>query len=135
MGLPVKISDELVAAAQHEAGAAGRSTTKQIEHWAEIGRVVETLLRVPQVLALKRAGADSKSVLAAPEARAAISAVIDTLAEHDREDILAYVHDTGRPVYAAAPGRAGFVVQVQADGKRILGRMVNRKFVPSVRAR
>jgi hypothetical protein len=45
MGMPVKLSDELVAAARKEAATADRSITGQIEHWAKIGRSVETVLR------------------------------------------------------------------------------------------
>lgn len=40
MGMPVKLSDELVASARTEAASTDRSITGQIEHWAKIGRSV-----------------------------------------------------------------------------------------------
>ena len=37
----VNLSDDLVASARQYAAAFSRSTPKQIEHWAKIGKVVE----------------------------------------------------------------------------------------------
>lgn len=37
----VNLSDDLVAEAKRYAGAFSRSTPKQIEHWAKIGKLVE----------------------------------------------------------------------------------------------
>jgi len=59
MGMPVKLSDELVASAREEAASTDRSITGQIEHWAKIGRSVETVLRHQDVQALKRSPADA----------------------------------------------------------------------------
>ncbi len=129
MGIPIKISDELVRLAQEESGAAGRSMTKQIEHWAQVGRVVETLLRVPEVLALKRAAENPATALATPQVKAALETVIRGLIEsRDRTDIITYLRDSERPIYAASdtPGK---VVQVDPGGRRARGRIVNRKFV------
>lgn len=55
MGMPVKLSDELVDAARREAASTDRSITGQIEHWVKIGRSVEQLLRYQDIQALKRA--------------------------------------------------------------------------------
>ena len=41
MSQSVKISEELLTSAKIEAKVACRSTTKQIEHWARLGRVAE----------------------------------------------------------------------------------------------
>lgn len=41
MGTAVKLSDGLVAAAREESRTMSRSMTRQIEHWARIGRMVE----------------------------------------------------------------------------------------------
>jgi len=38
MGMPVKLSDDLVLSARLEAEATDRSITAQIEHWAKIRR-------------------------------------------------------------------------------------------------
>jgi len=42
MGQAVKLSKELVEAAEHEARLLSRSKAGQIEHWARIGRALES---------------------------------------------------------------------------------------------
>ena len=44
MSTSIRLSDELVAAARRQAGLFHRSPPQQIEHWAAIGRVMETAL-------------------------------------------------------------------------------------------
>ena len=61
MGMPVKLSDDLVASARKEAASTDRSITGQIEHWAKIGRSVETVLRHQDVQALKGVAAGRSS--------------------------------------------------------------------------
>ena len=82
MGMPVKLSDELVASARKEASSTDRSITGQIEHWAKIGRSVETVLRHQDVQALKRSPADA--TLTVP-ARRAVQAVSFRIAEQHFE--------------------------------------------------
>ncbi len=41
MGVPIKISDELVEAAKEAAAKRFRSVPKQIEYWAHLGRQLE----------------------------------------------------------------------------------------------
>jgi ParD-like antitoxin of type II bacterial toxin-antitoxin system len=129
MGVPVKIADELVKVAQDESKAAGRSMTKQIEHWAQVGRAVEALLRMPEVLALKRAADDPAKALAVPRTKAALETIIRELIDSsDRSDIAAYLRESQQPIYAASD-RPGQIVQVRPSGRRVRGRIVNRKFV------
>ena len=128
--MPIKITDELVKIAQDESKVAGRSMTKQIEHWAQIGRVVETLLRAPEVSALKRtAGETPAAALATAEVKTALETIIRTLiASAGRTDILAYLREPQQSLYSASNQR-GKVVEVHPSGRRVRGRIVNRKFV------
>lgn len=128
MGMPVKLSDALVASARKEAAITDRSITGQIEHWARIGRSVETVLRHQDVQALKRSPADS--TLAVP-ARRAIQAVLGRLATEKDRGTLAARLKAGRVVYQADPGSSGLTERVDPDGTRTLGRLVNRRFVPA----
>ena len=130
MGMPIKISDEFVKIAQDESKVAGRSMTKQIEHWAQIGRVVETLLRAPEVSALKRtAGETPAAALATPEVKTALETIIRTLiASASRTDIVAYLREPQQSLYSAS-NQPGKVVEVRPGGRRVRGRIVNRKFV------
>jgi hypothetical protein len=120
MSQPVKVSDALVLDARLMGEATQRSIAGQIEFWARLGRAIETLLRGDQVLALCKA-AKAKPLSAclksidSPEGR-------ERLAEHLKS--LPYPH------YEAAPGAKGLLVRIEANGKRTMGRFINRKFQP-----
>jgi hypothetical protein len=121
MSQPVKVSDALVLDARLMGEATQRSIAGQIEFWARLGRSIETLLRGDQMLALCRAG-KAKPLSAclksmdSPEGR-------KRLAEHLKS--LPYPH------FEPAPGSAGLLMRIEANGKRTTGRFVNRKFQPA----
>lgn len=58
MSKSIRISDELAASAEEAAAAAHRSPPQQIEHWAQIGRVMEPALSYRAESAIKRVGRD-----------------------------------------------------------------------------
>ena len=62
MSMAVKLSDDLITEARAEAEASDRSLTSQIEHWARLGREIESVLQHDDVLNLKRAGQQKVSV-------------------------------------------------------------------------
>jgi hypothetical protein len=49
MSQSIRLSDELIEAAKAKAALHHRSPPQQIEHWAAIGRVMETALSYPAV--------------------------------------------------------------------------------------
>ena len=75
--MPVKISDELVSLARREAKAADRSLTAQIEHWATLGRAVETALRHDEVRSLKGAAGDLSRAFPDADVRQAVYAALE----------------------------------------------------------
>jgi ParD-like antitoxin of type II bacterial toxin-antitoxin system len=116
----LKVSDALVLNALLMGEATQRSIAGQIEFWARLGRSIETLLRGDQLLALCKAGkarplSACLSSVGSPEGRR-------RLAEHLKS--LPYPH------FGPAPGSAGLLVRIEANGKRTTGRFVNRKFQP-----
>ncbi len=130
MGVPVKVSDDLVRAAREVAELANRSMTKQIEHWAQLGRAVEHLAPMSDLMALKASQADPPDAEKAAEAHSALQRLAMTLADqNDRTAALKVIHNTGKPVYGAAPGREDRVQQVWPDGRRIVGRIVDKEFI------
>ena len=129
MGMPVKLSDELVASARKEAANTDRSITGQIEHWAKIGRSVETVLRHQDVQALKRSPADA-TTLTVP-ARRAVQAVLERLVTEKKRGTLASRLKAGRVVYQSDPAGSGLTERVSPDGTRTLGRLANRRFIPA----
>ena len=103
MGMPVKLSDELVASARKEAASTDRSITGQIEHWAKIGRSDETVLRHQDVQALKRSPAEA--TLTVP-ARRAVQAVLERLVT-DEEGV------RSRPARRPAESSTKAILRVQ----------------------
>jgi hypothetical protein len=123
MSMPVKLSDDLVKDAREEAKSADRSITSQIEHWARLGRNVEHVLRHEEVLALKRG-----AVLV--RLSATLRAIVGELrhvASCGVPGELAQTLRNGRVVYQDAGG--GRVERIGRDGRRAVGRFVNRQFV------
>lgn len=130
MGMPVKLSDELVLAARMEAEATDRTITSQIEHWAKLGRAAEAQLSYGEVVQLKL-GAAAAGAAGNPPARATALSRLESVAhgETGRDSVLAALRAQGRPVYEAAPDQPGFVVRVDPDGTRTVGRFEGRQFV------
>ena len=130
MPAPVKISDRLLSLAREEAEGAHRSTTAQIEHWATLGRAVEVMLAYRDVLALKRSGLTLPipAHVSSADVRETIAAIA---ADTDRARVKERIHAGGGPVYTTDPKHPGMIVEVQADGRRIPGRMDGPTFVPA----
>ena len=118
MSQPVKLSDALVLDARLAGEIVERSIAGQVEFWARIGRAVEPLLNGEQVLALCRNGAVrplSECVKSADsaEGRARVSNVLKA---------------QPFPHYEAHPKKRGLLIRIDANGKRTVGRFVNRQF-------
>ncbi len=128
MGMPVKLSDELVESAREESASTDRSITGQIEHWAKIGRSVETVLCHQDVQALKVS--PEGATLSGPTRRAVQAALQHVVTEEGR-GALARRLKRGRVVYQGDPTGSGLTERIDPDGTRTLGRLVNRRFVPA----
>jgi len=118
MSQPVKLSDSLVLDARLAGGATERSIAGQVEFWAKLGRAIEPLLQGDTTLALCRSGA-AQSLSALVES-------VDTPVGHRR--LREHLASLPFPHYAPAPGAKGLLVRTAADGKRTVGRFVNRVF-------
>ena len=118
MSQPVKVSDALLLDARVAGGAVERSIAGQIEFWAKIGRALEPLLRGDHVLALCLSG-NVKPLSACLES-------VDSPA--GRQRVVEHLKTRPYPHYEAAAGSPGLLVRTEADGKRTMGRFVNRQF-------
>lgn len=123
MGQPVKLSDALVLDARVVGRAAERSIAGQIEFWARVGKAVEPVLRGDRVLQLKQRGE--------VQPLSALLASVDTKA--GRERVKAHLATRPFPHFEPAGGRSGFIVKIDEDGTRTVGRFVNREFRPAGR--
>ena len=118
---PVKLSDTLVLDARLVGRVAERSIAGQIEYWANLGRAVEPLLQGAAALALARSAATLP-----------LSACLDSV---DSPEGARRLEDQLRaapwPHYEPAGDASDLVVRIEADGRRTVGRFVNRQFQPA----
>ena len=118
MSQPVKLSDALVLEARTISKVADRSIAGQIEHWAQLGRAIDPLLRGAHVLALKKSG----------EVRAISDALAEVDSESGRQRVRDLLDKTPFPHFEPSR-KSGYVVKIEEDGTRTEGRFVNREFV------
>ena len=114
----MKLSDQLVLDARLVGETAERSIASQIEFWARLGRALEPVLRGDAVLRLKQRG----GALTLSDALRTVDTPVG------RERLERTLADRPYPHFEAAPGKPGFLVRVEADGTRTVGRFVNRQF-------
>lgn len=120
MSQPVKLSDALVLDARIVGDVAERSIAGQIEFWANLGRAIEPVIDGARALALARAG----------RARPLSACLTDVDSAPGRRRVADYLASIPFPHYEPAPRRPGVLVRIDADGRRTLGRFVQRQFVP-----
>ncbi len=117
MSQPVKISDALVLDARLTGQVAERSIAGQIEFWARLGRAIEPLLRGDEVLALRRAG----------DSRPLSECLRSVNSAEGRQRVAEHLKSLPYPHYEPAD-TPGLLVRIEANGKRTVGRFVNREF-------
>ena len=119
MGQPVKLSDGLVLDARLAGEVAERSIASQIEFWAAIGRAVEPVLRTERALELKQQG----------KARPLSECLREVNTAKGRKRLARALNRRPFPHYEPVGNDPGFVLRVEEDGAKTVGRFVNRKFV------
>ncbi len=134
MGMPVKLSDNLVSAARVEAKTTDRSITAQIEHWATLGRAVEAALMHNDLLDLKQHEGNLKQAFTNPTKREQILAILDQIAAStDRSNLKERIQSSGKPIYSIDPQFPGMLVKIDPDGTRTPGHIKNRRFIPAAK--
>ena len=120
--MPVKLSGELVEEARSSAKLLHRSLTAQIEHWATLGRVIESQLpgdTLSQLL--KQIGGPMKISQAAEAAqRQQIGAVLTDYLRSPPADgaWLKELSARGVPLYGSEPGKPDTIVRLSPDKSR-----------------
>lgn len=118
MSQPVKLSDSLVLDARITGEMLERSIAGQVEFWARLGRSIEPLLQGDRALALCRNAA------ARP-----LSECLDSVdTAKGRQRLKSYLETRPFPHYEAHPSQAGLLIRIDEDGRRTIGRFVNRRF-------
>jgi hypothetical protein len=120
MSQPVKLSDALVLDARLAGETVERSIAGQVEFWAKIGKAIEPLLQGVQVIALCRNAATRP-----------LSACLKSAdSPAGRRRVVEFLQSQPYPHYETHPDQAGLLVRTEANGKRTVGRFVNRQFQP-----
>ena len=130
MGLPVKLSETLVAAARSEAKATNRSITAQVEHWARLGCAVEAALSHGDMLALKLSGGDVAKAFDAAKKEEILELLREVADSTDRSAVKELIGEGEQAVYTTDPDHPGMLVRIEPDGTRVPGRLEGRNFVP-----
>ena len=112
------MADNLVLDARMMGKIEHRSIAGQIEFWARLGEALEPLLQGIQALALLRAHA------AKP-----LSACLKSVdSSRGRRRVADYLKSQPFPHYEPVPHRPGFLMRIEADGTRAVGRFIQRRF-------
>lgn len=120
MSQPVKLSDGLILDARLAGQALERSIAGQVEFWARLGKAIEPLLQGTQVLALRQ-----------KEATEPLSECLKSAdSPAGRRRVVDYLESQSWPHYEPHPDQAGMLIRIEANGKRTVGRFVNRQFEP-----
>ena len=125
MGMPVKLSDELVQRARKEAVRTRRSMTAQVEHWARIGQAAESSMPASVVERLKDGHRPGELHPLVSFFERLTDSDVQMAAER-KLALLKY------PRYESDPDGSGLLFEVREDGRRIRGRwdMKKDRFVP-----
>lgn len=129
MTTPVRLEDSLVRRAAAEAQVQRRSTPKQIEFWAEIGRSIadevsaEDLIAITQGIRRVKVEAVTPDPLNSDDLWAEVDA-----ARESGELYRAVARD--RIVYQASETHPGCLDAIYPDGQKITGHFRNGRFEP-----
>lgn len=122
--MPVKLSAALIEEARSSAKLFHRSLTSQIEHWATLGRAIETRLSGDAVTSLLegRSGSLKITDVAEPSQRnqvvAALAAFLNQSPEVENHSWLAELSEGGIPLYGTKEGGSE-VVRRDPDGREM----------------
>lgn len=124
----VKISAELSELAKAAAAQADRSLAGQVEHWAKLGRAIETKLPAPAAHALKQSGGDLRQVQDGTLLEA-IHTALDQLGQLSRDELRARIGIDSQTRFEPHPSKQGFFVRITPDGKRTDGKLTDGQFL------
>ncbi|MEO6952262.1 MAG: hypothetical protein ABI321_10645 [Polyangia bacterium] len=119
MGQPVKLSSQLVTDARVAGEIEERSLAGQIELWARLGRALEPFLRTHELMRLKQRG----------DAVPLTERLADIDTDAGRRRTAAYAATRPFPHFEPHE-RHGYLVKIDEDGTRTVGRFVKRTWTP-----
>ncbi|OEY67535.1 TA system antitoxin ParD family protein [Marinobacter sp. X15-166B] len=129
MTTPVRLDDALVQQAAAEARINRRSTPKQIEFWAEIGRAIAAKVSAEDLIAIAQGIRQVKveAVTPAPVTSEDIWAEVDAVRESGE---LSRTLARGRTLYQASTEHPGYLEALHPGGQKVIGSFKNGQFEP-----
>lgn len=128
MASPMRLDAALIEAATRVAGFYKRTVPKQIEFWAELGRAVERVIGLEDVIAVTQG---LKKITLTPLQSRSVDPddVLEVLVSKRSRGVLAAEVTQASFYYEASQTRPGFLDRVErATGKRETGRFQNGEF-------
>lgn len=129
MANPLRIDSELVAAAERSAAVYKRSIPKQLEYWAELGRAIERVVSIEDIIAVKE---NIKKIVLEPVAakNADPNKVFASLEKKRKNGTLAQEVTSAAVYYEASLKHPGLIDRIDsATGNRQSGYFQNGEFV------
>lgn len=128
MSIALRLNNSLVNEAEAEALVHKRTTPKQIEYWAEIGKAVVEHSSTTDLIALMQGFAEVQiqTIPAHPIAPDDLFAEVSQLRESGK---LSRKVSQAQVRYDSSQSHPGLLDQVDADGRRIPGHFVQGQFV------
>lgn len=133
MARSVKLSEDLVQAAEANAQIERRSVGGQIEYWAELGRRIacDPNISGADLLALQRHERSSEALQAVNESRRGeiLASLQRLLGDVKRETFVRKLAARQQPRYGIDPTDPTRLMRIDADGSRTYGRLIDNEFV------
>lgn len=127
MTIAIRLDDNLVRHAAAEGQVHRRSTPKQIEYWAEIGRVVAGEVSAEDLIAILQGIRRVKVEPVVPETVTSDDLWAEVNQARDSGELGRSIA-RGRTVYQAAADKPGYLEAIYPDGMRQIGQFRNGRF-------
>jgi hypothetical protein len=129
MSTALRLDDDLIREAEREGRLNKRTTPKQIELWAEIGKQLAELITPNELIAVQQGFARLR--IEATHAKPVEIDEVFEAVEQDRTAGRLSAMVTQAPIYyETSRSRPGLLDRVQPDGTRTTGHFRNGEFVP-----
>ena len=129
MTTPVRLEDTLVRHAAAEAQVQRRSTPKQIEFWAEIGRAIAGEVTAEDLIVISQGIRKVKVEPVSPESVSSEDIWSEVEADRASGELARHI-TRDRIVYQASARHPGYLEAVYPDGQKITGQFRNGRFEP-----
>jgi len=129
MANPLRLNAALIASAERSGAVYKRSVPKQIEYWAELGRAIERVVSMEDIIAVKE---NIKKIVFEPVAAKSAdpAKVFSSLEKRRKSGKLSKEVTSAAVYYEASLKHPGLIDRVDsATGKRQAGHFQNGEFI------